>query len=56
MDKNVKELIWTLLLILAVIVGVVLYYKIFVTAQCEILGIEPTLKNMLALNFLFSHR
>lgn len=56
MNKNnlFMDLIKALLLVLLAVVFVVLYYKIYVVNACKLLGIEPTIKNMLTVSFFMS--
>ena len=48
------DLIKALLLVLLAVVFVVLYYKFYVVNACKLLGIEPTIKNMLTVSFFMS--
>lgn len=56
MNKNnlFMDLIKALLLVLLAVVFVVLYYKFYVVNACKLLGIEPTIKNMLTVSFFMS--
>lgn len=53
MNKNnlFMDLIKALLPVLLIVVSVVLYYKFYVVNACELLGIEPTIKNILTVSF-----
>lgn len=56
MNKEFKTELIKLILLIALIVGVVvIHYKVYVYNACELLGIEPTIKNMLTVN-LFTGR
>lgn len=56
MNKNnlFMDLIKALLPVLLAVVFVVLYYKFYVVNACKLLGIEPTIKNMLTVSFFMS--
>ena len=56
MNKNnlFMDSIKALLLVLLAVVFVVLYYKFYVVNACKLLGIEPTIKNMLTVSFFMS--
>lgn len=56
MNKNnlFMDLIKVLLPVLLIVVSVILYYKFYVANACKLLGIEPTIKNMLTVSFFMS--
>lgn len=58
MNKNnlFMDLIKVLLPVLLIVVSVVLYYKFYIINVCELLGIEPTIKNILTVSFFIKQR